>query len=305
MGKADINTYNTKDFRERYMQPESQLGSMLKAGFGKFFIVKVEEMLRLISLPVPPTRATTHTLIFLNDGEAVMTIGSETYNIYKNECLIVPAGQVFSFNNLDINRGFLCNFHDDFITGKFGKRDLLRDFEFLSVWGNPRISPDQLTSNFIATLLSRMYNHYSQNGLSDMCLIQSGLIALLCEIDHVYQPLSESKQIPAIAISNKFKNLLFSHIKSKHMVSDYSEMLNISPSHLNRVVKQITGKSPARWINETLMMEAKILLNQTHLTIQEIAEETGIFDPSYFSRIFKKHEGVTPQQFRKTLVRDA
>lgn len=83
------------------MKPEQKLNDILKSDFGIFFITRVEDMIRLIRLPVPPTRATTHTFIYLTEGEAVMSIGSEAYTIYKDECLVVPAGQVFSFNNLD------------------------------------------------------------------------------------------------------------------------------------------------------------------------------------------------------------
>jgi AraC family transcriptional regulator, transcriptional activator of pobA len=131
--KKKINTHSTEAFRDKYIAPEKHLDDLLKPDFGKFFIVKVEDMIRLIKLPVPPTKATTHSLIYLTEGEATMTIGSESFKIFKDECLIVPAGQVFSFDNLDINKGFLCNFHNDIIIGKFGKNELLQDFEFLNV----------------------------------------------------------------------------------------------------------------------------------------------------------------------------
>lgn len=134
MTKSKIKTYDTKSFRERIIEPEEKANKLLKTDFNKFFIVKVEDLIRLIKLPVPPTRAATHTLIFLTAGEAIMTIASETCKIHKDECLVVPAGQVFSFDNLDINKGYLCNFHNDIIIGKFGKTELLKDFEFLNVW---------------------------------------------------------------------------------------------------------------------------------------------------------------------------
>jgi AraC family transcriptional regulator, transcriptional activator of pobA len=66
-------------------------------------------------------------------------------------------------------------------------------------------------------------------------------------------------------------------------------------------VKTITGKSPTKWIDDTLVLEAKVLLYQTKLTINEVAAEIGIYDQSYFSRLFKKYEGVTPFEFRKKI----
>jgi AraC family transcriptional regulator, transcriptional activator of pobA len=78
-------------------------------------------------------------------------------------------------------------------------------------------------------------------------------------------------------------------------------MLNITPNHLNKLVKTITGKSPTKWIDDTLVLEAKVLLYQTSLTINEVASEIGIYDQSYFSRLFKKYEGITPLEFRKKI----
>lgn len=83
------------------MKPDKQLSEILKADYGKFFITKVEDLIRLIKLPVPPVRSTTHTFIYLTAGEAVMSIGSETYTIYKDQCLFVPVGKVYSFTNVD------------------------------------------------------------------------------------------------------------------------------------------------------------------------------------------------------------
>ena len=283
------------------MKSGQTVDELLKAGFGKFFIAKVEDMIRQIKLPVPPNRATTHTFIYLTSGTANMNIGSSSFKIHKDECLIVPAGQVFSFSKLDINKGFICNFHNDIIIGKFGKSDLLKDFEFLNVYGNPRIRLDRSTSKQVLQLLQHIYSNYSNSGLQNIDIIQSYFIALLCELNLTYKPLSNSKQISAVSITNRFKQLLFSNIKQKHLVADYATLMNITPNHLNKAVKAITCKSPSKWIDETLVLEAKVLLYQTAHPISEVAADIGIYDQSYFSRLFKKHEGVTPLEFRKRI----
>lgn len=283
------------------MEAGHPIDALLKPDSGKFFIVRVEEMFRHMKLPVPPTRATTHTLIYLTEGFANMSIGSENYTIYKDECLIVPAGQVFSFGNPDVNKGFLCNFHDDFIIGKFGKNEMLKDFEFLNVWGNPRVSLGTEASAYVLMLLARIFQSYSDSGLKNIKILQSYFIALLCEIERVYQPVSNSLQFKSVALTNQFKALLFTHIRSKHRVTDYATLLNISPNHLNKTVKQITGKSPTRWIDETLLLEAKVLLHQTDMSITAVAAALGIFDASYFSRLFKKYEGTPPLAFRQMI----
>jgi AraC-like DNA-binding protein len=84
-------------------------------------------------------------------------------------------------------------------------------------------------------------------------------------------------------------------------VGEYAQALHVTPNHLNKAVKGVTGKSPSRWIDETLVLEAKVLLHQTDLSVGEVAAALGLFDASYFSRLFKKYAGVTPVAFRKKI----
>jgi AraC-like DNA-binding protein len=301
MTNSKIKTHSTEAFRDKFIKPERNLDDLLKLDFGKFFIVKVEDLIRLIKLPVPPSRATTHSFIYLTEGEANMTIGSQSYKIIKDECLIVPAGQVYSFAKHDINKGYLCNFHNDIIIGKFGKSELLKEFEFLNIWANPCIKLNLQSSGFVGQLLERIFIDYTQNGLGNIDIIQSYFIALLCEINLAYKPLLNSAQTTSVTLTNAFKELLFKHIKSKHLVSEYASLLNVSPNHLNKVIKKITGKSPTRLIDESIVLEAKVLLFQTSLSINDIAAEIGIYDQSYFSRLFKKYENTSPVKFRKMI----
>lgn len=283
------------------MYPAQRLKTLLKSGFDKFFIVKVEEMLRLIKLPVPPTRATGHSLIYLTEGEAIMTIGSETCKIFKDECLIVPAGQVYSFASLDINKGYLCHFQNDIISSKFGRQELLKDFEFLQVWSHPRISLDQQTAGFVTMLFKRLLLEYTANGLNNPDILQPYFIALLCELNQAARPPEGSTVTNAATIAKRFKKLLYTHLRSKHLVSDYAALLNITPNHLNKSVKTVTGRSPGKWIDEAIVLEAKVLLYQSSFSISEIAAELGFYDQSYFTRFFKKYEGITPVAFRKKI----
>ncbi|MDR3681314.1 MAG: helix-turn-helix transcriptional regulator [Flavipsychrobacter sp.] len=298
-----VKKYNTRTFTDRYM-PSDELKSMYRGDIEKFLIVPVEEMYKHVHKSVPPSRATNHTFIYLTEGEGYMKIGSDEYRIHQHEMLCVPAGQIFSFEAYDTtkyNKGFLCNFNDSMLAGKFGKIELVNEFEFLNVWGNHSISLGEEISAFVGQLLKRILVEYAKSGLQHIDLVQSYLLALLCEIRQVYLPLFNSRQTAAVKLTNSFKDVLFSNITSKHMVTDYASMLNVTPNHLNKAIKSTTAKSPTRWIDETIVLEAKVLLYQTTLSVNEIASAIGITDPSYFSRLFKKYEGITPLEFRKKI----
>lgn len=299
--KKGIKVYGPDSFTARFMQPRKELDSILRPDFDKFFIVKVEDMYRLVTQSVPASRSTNHSCLFITSGEASMKIGSELYTIHKNEMLFVPAGQVFSFKSGEVNKGYLCNFHTDILTGKYNTQEPLKAFEFLRVWGNPMVSLDKQTAGFVVHLFKRLLFDYSRNGLRNPEIIQPYLTTLLFEVKQLYKPLTDNHQTAAINITNRFKELVFTNIRTRHLVTDYATLLNISPNHLNKSVKAVTAKSPARWIDEAIVLEAKVLLSQSDLTISEVAQEVGFEDQSYFTRLFKKYEGITPTDFRRKI----
>ncbi len=298
-----IKTHSNQSYQDNYVQPEAKLDTFFKTEFGKFFVIRLEDVIPLMKFPVPPIRSTNYILVYITEGDATLSIGSETYKINRNECVFVPAGQVFSLSEAAINntQGYLCNFHHDFMSDWLGNKGLFKDYVFLRVWGNPQIRIDNPTANFITHIFNRLLLHYTTFGLTQPVLLQTNFIAILSEINHTYQSTSAKPQTHAALITNQFKELLFAHSKTHHFVAEYADLLNITPNHLNKSVRLITGKSPIKWIDEAIVLEAKVLLHQTDLSVNEVAAQVGVLDPSYFSRLFKKYTGVSPLVFRNRL----
>ncbi|MCF6406921.1 AraC family transcriptional regulator [Chitinophaga filiformis] len=296
----EIKVYDVQAFTSRFM-PSRELEALLKGDLTKFLICRVEDMYRHVKQAVPASRSLMHACLYLTEGLASMKIGSEIYRIRKGEMLFVPAGQVFSFDGQDKNKGFFCKFHDDMLLGKYGNSELLKEFEFLKVWGKPHIVLDEGTSTFVLHLFERILCEYMEFGLQHMNILQPYLIALFCEVSSVYQPVLPNSQTNAVSITNKFRELVVQNIRNRHMVSDYAAMLNISPSHLNKSVKTITQKAPTKWIDEAIVQEAKVLLSQSDFPISEVAIQVGFEDQSYFTRLFKRYEGMTPTEFRRMI----
>ena len=79
---------------------------------------------------------------------------------------------------------------------------------------------------------------------------------------------------------------------------DYADRLAVHVNHLNKVLKDVTGKTTTEIISNRVIQEAKILLKQTHLSVSEIGYVLGYDDPAHFSKYFKKQTSVTPVAFR-------
>jgi len=85
-------------------------------------------------------------------------------------------------------------------------------------------------------------------------------------------------------------------------VSTLAAQLNLSPRYLSDMLKQETGKTAIELIHIYLVNEAKNRLSNDDQRVSEIAYALGFEDLSYFSRLFKKQTGVTPNQFKKHLL---
>ena len=75
---------------------------------------------------------------------------------------------------------------------------------------------------------------------------------------------------------------------------------NISDGYLSSLFRRETGQTLTQFVNERRMKAASRLLTTTKLQIQTVAQHCGIVDVHYFSRLFKKHTGMTPLEYRES-----
>ncbi len=78
-----------------------------------------------------------------------------------------------------------------------------------------------------------------------------------------------------------------------------AEILNVNASYLSALFKKETGKTLTEHVTEKRVKHAAYLLSSTNLQIQTVAQHCGIFDVNYFAKIFKKHTGKSPKEYRE------
>ena len=98
---------------------------------------------------------------------------------------------------------------------------------------------------------------------------------------------------------DEFMALLQQYNKRERNVSFYAERMNITPKYLSTVVKEVSGKTAARWIDESVILEAKTLLKYSGLNIQEIAARLNFSTQSFFGKYFKQHTGTSPSLYKR------
>lgn len=115
-----------------------------------------------------------------------------------------------------------------------------------------------------------------------------------------YLPMMEDLKYANNRLLDKFMTLVQQNFKTERFLEFYANKLEITPKHLSRTIKALTGSTAVEWIERYVVLEAKVLLKSTNLTIQQIADELNFHSQSFFGKYFKKKVGMSPKEFRNS-----
>ena len=246
-----------------------------------------------------PSRSPIHCFFFLLSGTVLAEIGGRTYLIKEHELVVIPAGQAFAIKYFEGANGYMGGFSTSFISGTNTGENALSKYDFLRIWGSPKIELGEEAFSRQIPLFHRIWQEYtSEHPNAD--IIKAYLTVILTEADVIYRNTIKDVTSHNNGICNRFLNELFKGEGNRNLpVAEYAQRLGITPNHLNKVVKGATGKSPSAWIEEAIIQQARLLLRGTDLPLGDIAAKVGIMDQSYFARKFRQHEGMTPSEYRQ------
>lgn len=146
-----------------------------------------------------------------------------------------------------------------------------------------------------------LLKEYQGDKLRKEAVIRNLLNALVIACGRISEPSTAwlNAENSQYNMARQFKVLVDQHFHEKSQVSDYAEMLFVTPGHLNDTVKSLLGKNAKYVIDEKRTMEAKRLLYWGEHSVKQIAARLNFEDDAYFNRFFKKHTGQTPAAFQK------
>ena len=132
-------------------------------------------------------------------------------------------------------------------------------------------------------------------------LIKSMGQTICYEILNMYftnQPLQPLQQGKKDVVFQNFMLSLFRFCRKERDVSFYARMQHITPRYFSAIIKEKTGDSALRWIVRMVITEAKQLLEESDLSIKEIADQLNFPTQSFFGKYFKQYVGVSPKEYR-------
>jgi AraC family transcriptional regulator, regulatory protein of adaptative response / methylphosphotriester-DNA alkyltransferase methyltransferase len=104
-------------------------------------------------------------------------------------------------------------------------------------------------------------------------------------------------------VDNHLNDILQGKTTRMFEIKDIAEIMHIHPTHLSNTIKLTTGQSPCFFFEEKIMAIAKKMLGETRIPIADIATSLT-FDPSNFTKFFKRFAGSTPKQYREQVIND-
>ena len=143
---------------------------------------------------------------------------------------------------------------------------------------------------FVAQKTDKVFGDYTCSGLMYDYLLEFYRQTVTKSTD---RGTDKSKQLMPIL------NYIDDHFAEDFSITVLAELAGISPQHLCRIFKETMHMRPTEYLTYRRLGEAKTLLRHTDISIAEIGTRCGFPDAGYFSTVFKRHEGMSPAEYRK------
>ena len=258
----------------------------------KYRICKIEE--KLTADFFAPHQHRYFEMVFFTDSSSTnieQSIDFRTFSVRKHRIFFIAEKQIHQWLREDYDgefKGYFIVFNESYIKAD---KVLLELFDFLD--DEPFLDLDNSDADVARQLITLIQKHQdTTSGEYQQSLIE----ALL----HFVVQKKKSSQCHMSINKKRFmtlRKLIEEHFVDEKQVSFYARQLDISVKRLDVITKEIASLSVSELIHKRIVLEAKRELSLGSKTVQDIATALGYNDPSYFSRFFKKHEGVAPSEF--------
>jgi AraC-like DNA-binding protein len=156
------------------------------------------------------------------------------------------------------------------------------------------LSQEQAEARETADVLEEIrkaLRHYANLEISTGC---SAVSELCTSLHGLYEQAKADRRLPS-RISVKAKKYIHEHFSRASLsLSEISAYLGVSPSHFCYQFAKETGQTFKEYLTKVRVEEARRLLLDTPLKVYEVSEKVGFLNPEHFSRVFKRHTGLSP-----------
>ena len=243
-------------------------------------------------------------IFFCHSGEARIEIDLLEYDIMPNTQIIFLPNSIinYSYASPDLSISYIT-----FSNAFFQEATVRLDpsfFHFLKE--NPVVTLPVARTRTINGLIIALEDLYKdKENCFRLQILRNYIQSFLLDIYDKTHRIFEQNRPEGISrqeeLFKRFIQLIHKHCLNQREVSFYAQKMFITPRYLSAIAQTVAGETAKNIIDKHVILEIKVLLESTDLSIQEIANRLQFPDQSFFGRYFKKHIGISPQYYRRKL----
>ncbi|MDO6437809.1 helix-turn-helix transcriptional regulator [Cyclobacterium sp. 1_MG-2023] len=256
----------------------------------------------------PPITNDCYTISFKKIVKGDLNYGRTKYDFTNGALFFIAPRQVLQWDSSVVfeQKGFSINFHEDFIKGTELAHQI-KKYGFFSYSVNEALHLSPREEKQIESIVENIDLEY-QNNQDEFSkeIIVSQLSTLLKYANRFYERQFINRKALSNDLLEQFNLELENYFDSGQLQENgipsielIAENLSVSQRYLSDTLKKETGKTSTEHLQLYLIDEAKNILLNPNKTVAEVAYELGFEYPPYFSRLFKKKEGISPTEYRE------
>ena len=247
-----------------------------------------------------PYRIQEGRIIFVNQGSARVLINLIEYTIRQTHFSVITPNSIIQI--IEISPDFdmqMMAMNQDFLPIS-GKEDffsyLLHHQKNILLLLSPQ---EVLQTEYYFTLMWNILQEPTFRREAIRHLLASLLyyIEYIAQSNMLMNPVRLTRQEE---IFQRFISLVNTYSKKERNVNFYADKLCLTSRYLNTVVRQASQQTVMEWINQSIVLEAKVLLKHSNQLVYQISDELNFPNPSFFCKFFKRMTGMTPHEYQKT-----
>ena len=256
----------------------------------------------------PPITNECYSISLKKFVKGKLNYGRTKYDFTNGALIFISPRQVLQWDNSVVfeQKGFSINFHEDFLKGT-DLAQQIKKYGFFSYTINEALHLSPKEEKQIESIVENIEIEYQNNqDKFSKEIIISQLSTLLKYANRFYERQFLNRKELSNDLLERFNLHLSKYFESDQLqdkgipsIEQIANKMSVSKRYLSDTLKKETGKTTTEHLQLRLIDEAKNILLQPNKSISEVAYELGFEYPPYFSRLFKKKEGISPKQYRE------
>ena len=251
-----------------------------------------------------PHKINFHIFLFITEGEGEHSIDFRTYNYSKGSIIFVQKNQVHAWMQTKNVDGFLVLFTKEYL---YNNQVKFHDISYTYPYNSSLYEPimhleNQNYASFNSLIHSLFQEYYLPDSPSKQAILQNLLRTILLKVRSYPSKENASIDWDKKDLFIRFQKALEEKIAVTRNAKDYCELLYVSYRKLNLTCKVLTNKTIKEFIDDTLVLKAKKGLLKNENNISQVSYSVGFSEITNFTKFFKKHTGLTPKQFKESII---